>query len=378
MLTSDLLRMRRKGAFIVPRYLRGKVLTRLQPVAEALVKSLDDAVGQKRDHVMSALDAVDHTAGDRIVVQGLRKLLLDRCTFDIAGGAEPLDIRRAVFETATAMRRELAAGERFDRDSVLAAAASSLGHDVADIELRLFADLRQNLLLTEVKAIDPKALLDRYNLALAQGALLRASKVSIALDKERPGVVRQLFRAARFHGLLHRVEQRADDQWLIELDGPMSLFTASQKYGLKLALFLPDLLRCRRWRLRAELLWGKRKEEALFELGPNDKLSAPRRGVSGVAPQIDKLIEGFRKLGSEWEVRVNDEIIALPGEVACVPDLLFTNTTTGEEVFLEAFGFWSRQAVWQRVETISSKTFPSRIILAISKKPPRQRRGARR
>ena len=59
-------------------------------------------------------------------------------------------------------------------------------------------------------------------------------------------------------------------------------------------------------------------------------------------------------------------IIALPGEAVCVPDLSFTNDDTGEEVFLEAFGFWSRGAVWQRIETLA-RGFPSRIILAIGK-----------
>ena len=50
-----------------------------------------------------------------------------------------------------------------------------------------------------------------------------------------------------------------------------------------------------------------------------------------------------------------------------MPDLIFENGETGEEVFFEAFGFWSRDAVWQRVETIRKGGFPSRIILAAGK-----------
>jgi len=56
----------------------------------------------------------------------------------------------------------------------------------------------------------------------------------------------------------------------------------------------------------------------------------------------------------------------MPGEVVCVPDLVFVNKNTGEEVFLEAFGFWSRDAVWKRVEAVR-KGFPARILLAIGK-----------
>jgi hypothetical protein len=52
--------------------------------------------------------------------------------------------------------------------------------------------------------------------------------------------------------------------------------------------------------------------------------------------------------------------------VVCIPDLVFTSKETGEEVFLEAFGFWSRAAVWKRVELLR-KGFPARILLAVGK-----------
>jgi uncharacterized protein len=45
---------------------------------------------------------------------------------------------------------------------------------------------------------------------------------------------------------------------------------------------------------------------------------------------------------------------------------VFGNRETGEEVYLEAFGFWSRDAVWRRVELIR-KGFPARILLAVGK-----------
>ena len=39
---------------------------------------------------------------------------------------------------------------------------------------------------------------------------------------------------------------------------------------------------------------------------------------------------------------------------------------TGEEVFVDVFGFWSRDAVWRRVELVR-KGFPARILLAVPK-----------
>ena len=49
-----------------------------------------------------------------------------------------------------------------------------------------------------------------------------------------------------------------------------------------------------------------------------------------------------------------------------MPDLAFCSQETGEEVFLEVFGFWSRAAVWRRVEQIQAG-LPARLLLAVSK-----------
>ena len=147
----------------------------------------------------------------------------------------------------------------------------------------------------------------------------------------------------------------------------MSLFSSASKYGLELALFLPAVLRCKRWRLRANVLWGKKKDRCVLELGQDAGLVPRDKRITGVAPQLADFVRGFEKLKSPWDVAENAEIIALPGEAVCVPDLLFTNRETGEEVFLEAFGFWSRQAVWQRIETLQRSTFDGRIILAVGK-----------
>ncbi|MEM1033640.1 MAG: DUF790 family protein [Myxococcota bacterium] len=393
MLTSDLLRVRRDRGVLKPRYLGDKHKRRLLPVAEGMVNVLSERSGHRRDEVEAALDAVPCGARDRMVQQGLRKLLLDRCDFALADGRDPLEVRREIFFRAAAHRRALSAKEAFDRATVIREGAAALsreelgGEELGEeapggealgadrpreitpemVEARLFADLKGAETLASVRRLNGATLLDRYDVALAQGVLLRAVRVMVALDREAPGRVRQLFRAARFHGLMHRVRDLGDGKYLIELDGPFSLFSAVQKYGLRLAMFLPAVLRCARWRLRADIRWGKTRDECTFELGPEAGLKPHGRAITGVAPELHKLTEGFRKLDTPWQVRENDDIVALPGEVVCVPDLVFENTETGEEVLFEAFGFWSRDAVWQRVETIRRGGFPSRIILAAGK-----------
>jgi predicted nuclease of restriction endonuclease-like RecB superfamily len=366
-LTSDLLRVRRKDGVLEPRFLAAAARKRLLPAARDLVAALQHGEGSTREQLDELLDAIPFKPSDRQVVQGLRKLLLDRCEFEVDEGVEPRVIRKALFDAAASHRKALGPREHFERATIVERVATELKLDPEVVERRMFADLRSHERLTRFRTIDAEALLDRYDLALAQGVLLRATRVRILLEGEDAGRARQLFRAARFHGLLHRVTRRGEGSYVIDLDGPFSLFSAVQRYGLKLAMFLPAVLRCEHWRLSAEVLWGKAREPLRFHLGPERGLVPHDRRITGVAPELQTFCERFDKLDTAWKLARNDHIIALPGESVCVPDLLFCHGETGEEVFLEAFGFWSRAAVFQRIETILRGDFPARLILAVGK-----------
>ncbi len=155
--------------------------------------------------------------------------------------------------------------------------------------------------------------------------------------------------------------------YTIQLDGPFSLFDSVQRYGLRLALFLPSVLAFRSFQVRADVLWGKERAPAVFEITPGDELVPHLDAEAGAAPEIDTFCAAFGRLESEWSVQKSERLFALPGEVVCVPDLVFTSGETGEQVYLEVFGFWSRAAVWQRVELLRKGGFPGRILLAVGK-----------
>src|SRR5207302_6752599 len=131
----------------------------------------------------------------------------------------------------------------------------------------LFADLKSEQRLTSFKDFTPERLLQRYNVALAQAVLLRSTKVHVRIHGEPPARHRQLLRLVKFHRLVCEVRHPHRDAIELHLDGPLSLFTATQKYGLQLALFLPAVLLCRNFELRAELRWGTKRKPALFTLG---------------------------------------------------------------------------------------------------------------
>jgi hypothetical protein len=235
------------------------------------------------------------------------------------------------------------------------------------VERSLFADLRDAEVLRGFEALEPTALLDRYNVALAQSALLRATQVRVTVRDQDSTTVRAMFRAARFHGLIHLVQHADGGGYRITLDGPFSLFDAVQKYGLRLAMFLPSVLACSSFDLSADIKMSAGREPVELRLSHADGLVAWRSSPTEQRPEIAQLAAAFERLGADWDVAASDDVIAQPGEPVVVPDLVFTSRVTGEKVWLELFGFWSRAAVWRRVEQLQ-RGFPGRLIVAVSKK----------
>jgi uncharacterized protein len=302
-----------------------------------------------------------------MVVLGLRKLLDDRCEYETRSELDPERVRHAVFHEAAAAYRALDIRHDLDREAVLARVAESLGTTAAALERDMFADLRDSEILCAFKRLDATELLERYNVALAQAVLLRATRVVVVIQRETPERYRSLFRTIRFHGLIHVVEARSDGGYTISLDGPFSLYDAGVRYGLRLAMFLPALLACDNWKLVAEVLWGAGRERRVFELEPEAGLTTHAFERTTTAPDTDAFCVAFRALASEWSVALNERVFSLPGEVVCVPDLVFRHRETGAEVYLEAFGFWSRDAVWRRIELVR-KGLSVPLVLAVSKK----------
>jgi hypothetical protein len=192
-----------------------------------------------------------------------------------------------------------------------------------------------------------------------QAVLLRATRV--AIDVRAPAaVVRALFRKLKFLRLLHVITREGDGHRIV-VDGPMSLFESATKYGLQLAMLVPALDACDAYAMVAEVRWGKDRAPLLFQwTGGVGDGSAVRAEEDDA---IRDLREGLAKLGGGWTVKAATKVLDLPGEGLCVPDL--TLEKGGTRVHLEVLGFWSRDAVWRRVE-LAQKGLPEPVIFAVS------------
>ena len=182
MLTNDLLRVRRKGGRVLPRYLRGDDAELAETLAKDFVRILGSSIGRSRDEIEAALDAVPVPADARLVGDGLRKVLDGQCAWTVPAGVDPEEIRREVFLAAASAHRALDVRSEFDRDTVLAELAPRLGKTPAEIDAALYADLRENERLEAFRSIGPEALLERYDLL----ALPTAQVFPFAVDTHWP------------------------------------------------------------------------------------------------------------------------------------------------------------------------------------------------
>ncbi len=363
MLTSDHVLTRRRGDRLHLFELRPEQRQRALVIAAVYCDAAETCVGVTRAEFEQCCAEVDIHPDDRRLAAGLHKLVTDRCSFAMRADVDPPELRRVLFQRAAAWRRELPATERLDRDSVLAEAGKALDLDTADLGHRLFCDLKSAHLLTEFRSIDAENLLAAWQLGQGQAVLLKSVRVQVEVRSAVPSTLRTLFHKLKFLRLLFVLEALDDGGYRLEIDGPFSLFRSVTKYGLQLAILVPTLDQCCAWQLDAEVIWGRDKRRLQFHLegGDRDVDPPPLR----LADEIATLVARFDKLGTAWRVEPSTQVLHLPGAGLCVPDLLFTHGVTGREVHLEVMGYWSRDAVWRRVELVEAG-LPDRILFAVS------------
>ncbi len=337
MLSGRLLRVRLARNRVIPAYLAHRDPAWLE-TAGRLRELFRAHEGKSRGELGENLRESFGDDPAQLIHQGLAKLLEDRCEFAVVSGHSPEELRQAVFQAAAAARARppavldgpaAAPSLTFNRDLVLREVASRFGLTATAVEEGLFADLKSEERLVRFKDITPERLLERYNVALAQGVILRSTEVVVLVRGEPPARLRQLLRLVKFHRLVCEVRSAGPNAFALRLDGPLSLFSATQKYGLQLGLFLPAVLRCRDFELRAELLWGPARRPKTLTITPADGLvSHARDAGTYVPPELAMFADLFRRKVADWDLRDEPAVFPL-GESFWVPDFRLIHRASG-------------------------------------------------
>lgn len=376
MLTSMLVRVRVQGKDIRPSLVDPASEKHLDRAA-ALLEVFDQAEAEawSRADVAAACKAVEGDERDHKLVKGMAKVLLDHCDFETECPVDPAALRMAAFLRAAEvgpLARTASATGRLTAADVLGEVAAGFAPvpEGADPGRWLYADLKDEQLLSKRKGPrDPDALLHRYNVALVQAVLLKASELTLRIAAPDPKRVRSLFRRLKFHQLMFRAH--TEGEWLVlHVDGPQSLLTRSTRYGLQLATFLPAVLLVEEeWTLDAEIRWGKRGLRKRLELDSRAGLRSHYRDTGTWTSRTEQwFLDRWATADTDgWEL-MPGELLDLGGQRVVIPDLKLEKD--GRVAFLDIIGYW--RARWLKDHLDGT---PDHVVVAASKRLVGEKKG---
>jgi hypothetical protein len=359
MLTSDLAINWRRGEKVYPFLVDTDNKGALRDAAN-LIEIFEAYEERTRAELEAELEAFIGTGTDFKILRGLIKSLMDRCDFEVSAPAEPVELRRKVF--LEARRRHPVSLDSESRNEVLENVSAEFETEPETIVSNLYADLPAQQRLTFFETIAPENLLDRYNLAQAQALLYRCVEMKIRVAPSEAANYRAIFGWIKHFGLIHSVAGNAGCVYEITLTGAASLFHRSQKYGIQMAVFLPALLLCGNWRLRAEI--NDKRGALFYELASEqtDLVSNRLDEPEYENPILARLGKDWEKSKIDWRLEKNTEVVDL-GKTAFVPDFALLSPA-GEKIYLDIAGFWTPDSLKKRLDELRAAGFARFIIAA--------------
>lgn len=433
MLPLQLLRTRitDKGTNIVPRFCTAD--DSVVQLAAKIIKEFEESWKNKEKKLFltERIALLESEYNDYKLARGFYTLLERRCIFTkineikteskaIASNIDvnnnnlhdPVNIRKELFEESS--KRGFALTE-FGRREIIDTVASRINVHSNDLIDVMWSDLEENLVLEWFDAISPEQLLAWYNLSLMQTLLFNCTKLefSVTGGSNWKRILRDIKRLGLMYNLqyialeeekrsIHVDEIDYDNRdikfinasntdtknnpiIICSLDGPLSIFKLTDRYGTSIAKILPSIISSDTWSLKA---WIVRKTMSLgkkiYEFKISNKDTPPlsrepyynkendkeRKRISYTAKESSQLIyfdsgveekfsTRFEQSATGWKlIREPDPLILSNGK-ALIPD--FTFEKYGTRIYLEIVGFWTKEYLEKKIQKIAdlTKTIPA-------------------
>jgi predicted nuclease of restriction endonuclease-like RecB superfamily len=344
--------------------------------AERMLAAYRRGIGRTRRELHRAVTAVfaDEPDCNSRRVSAFCKLLDDLGEFDRDERGQAAKLRLRVFSMAAKYHPLVTtADQMFERTEteVKSLIAAELGQGWTEIDAALYSDvIDQQQLIAFAGVEDSAELLSRYNVGQLQACLYRATRLTIEAATNLAAIVRR----AKLCRLLLDI-RRIDPQrqvHRIELSGPAAVLRESRRYGVNFARFVPTLLACRDWTMRATVvtLWSTTAELRLSSGdGYRSHLAAPAEFDSEVEAA---LAEAWGESWNGWRLSRQAGILH-SGQATFVPDFLLRHED-GREAYLEIVGFWTPQYLAAKRATLA-KFGDKRIVLAVAKRSAKASAG---
>ena len=404
MLTLQLLRIRTRSGAIFPLFCTKEEDIEL---AKKIIQEFEQTWKNKEKKAVledriSAIEESD-AGSDYKLVRGLYALLERRCTFksrdsnsDNDGETsststipiiDPPRIRKAVFEESSKRGFALTELERMEIADSVASRLHLSSHDV--VLKTMWSDLDDNLILDYFDAIDPEALIGWYNLSLMQTLLFNCTKldfyISGGLNWKR--VLRTVKRLGLMY-YLQQPQQQQENRIICSLEGPLSLFKLTDRYGTLLAKLLPSIIFSSdkkressggdgEWHLDAwivrKTMDGRKIYE--FKISKNEipelmtdpyssfpPSSITQKEVAGSSSLYndynifdsaveEKFAKRFEQAETGWRLTREPDPLVLSNGGAFIPDFMFEKYD--KKIYLEIVGFWTKEYLERKLQKLA-------------------------
>lgn len=379
MLPSELLIHRFSGETVIPKRLPLDETNRT--IAHDLIHLFQEMRGSSRGDLDRQLQELEGEETDYRIKRGLAYLLSNAfSTFETHSPLDPPQLRERIFALASQVAPSAPATQ-----ATLQTLAQTLSQELdrevlpAQIQAGLYADLKENQILTEFEAPTPDALLNRYNLSQVQGVFYRASHICLNAHRNDPGEYKLLFRYLKLFQLMTYIEGDADHGFTLTIDGPTSLFQPSTRYGLALAKLLPALLHVSRWSLSADLqipdAYSGNPRSGRFTLESGcDLVSHYPPGKTFDSLVEESFCDRWSKTKTDWRLEREVDLIPIPGSVM-IPDFRLVHPD-GRSVLLEIVGYWRSDYLKKKFSQVRQAGRDD-LILAISERLNLEKAGVK-
>jgi hypothetical protein len=352
-LPTNLLIARRRKGRIWPRY--AKLSKENLDAANLLIKAYAQHKGQKKKTIKKIASKLEHTAYDYRFIRGLSTLLERRSTFKCNTKINPINLRRNLYQE-TAKHWPPTTPEQ--RKKIVESVVAKLKLTAEAIEESLYADLDNELILTEFNPLPPQELIKNYNLSLTQTLIFNSTELNFTTS----GNWQTIFFTIKRLGLIYEAHQN-NTLW-VKIDGPASLFKLTRKYGTAIAKLIPTVIVNPKWTIKAKILWKYTNEICNFKIQSRNH-NTILKTTQPYTPSYDSTVEEnfanrFKALKTKWHLKREPEPIPT-GKHVIIPDFSFERENT--KIYMEIVGFWTTEYLKQKIKKL--KQTNENILVAV-------------
>src|ERR671915_805876 len=406
MLTLQLLRVRTRNGAIFPLFCTKEEDIEL---AKKIIHEFEQALKNKEkksalEDRISTIEESD-TGSDYKLVRGLYALLERRCTFkssdsngDIGTNntvinptIDPPRIRKAVFEESSIRGFALTELERQEIADSVASKFHLPSHDY--VLKTMWTDLDDNLILEHFDTIGPEALVGWYNLSLMQTLLFNCTKLDFYISGGLNW--KRVLRSVKRLGLMYHLQQpqqQQENRIICSLEGPLSLFKLTDRYGTLLAKLLPSIIfpldkkresNDGEWHLDAWIVRKTMDGRKIYEFKiskneipklmmdpyssfPSSTVTEKESaGSSSPASSSlyneynnnfdsaveEKFAKRFEQAETGWRLIREPDPLVLSNGGAFIPDFMFEKYD--KKIYLEIVGFWTSEYLERKLQKLA-------------------------